>query len=326
MKTGLALAGLGLLAGCVTPLPTPRQAVAVRRIGYLAGAVSSSNPRYYQEFLDGLREYGWIEGQTIAVEQRWAEGMVDQLPALTAELLHLPVEIIVTIATPAARAARQATGTVPIVFIVVADPVEQGLVASLARPGGNVTGVSTLTPQLSAKRLQLLKEALPDLGRVAVLWPSANQGQALALQETEMGARALGLQLVPVPVREPADLEGAFETVTRSRAEALIELPSLPVARQGLVAEFATRSRLASMHSFREDATAGGLMSFGPNYAALYRRAAHFVDKILKGANPGDLPVEQPTVFDFVINLKSAQALGVTIPQSVLAQATEVIQ
>jgi putative ABC transport system substrate-binding protein len=325
LQASLSLAGLGPLAGCAPPLPNAPRA-KVHRIGFLASLVSRPDYGWYDAFVDGLRDYGYVESHNVIIEYRSSEGITDRLPELAAQLVKLPVEILVAAATPAARAAKQATGAIPIVFTVVADPVEQGLVASLARPGGNVTGLSTLTPELSAKRVQLLGEALPGLSRVAVLWPSANPGQALAFRETEASAGALGLELQSVPVRVPDDLEAAFEAVISGRAEALIELPALPVRGPQPVVDFAMKSRLPSIHSGRETAMAGALMALGPDYQALFRRVGYFVDKILKGATPADLPTEQPTTFEFLINLKTARALGLTIPQSVLLQATEVIQ
>jgi putative tryptophan/tyrosine transport system substrate-binding protein len=325
LQASLSLAGLGPLAGCAPPLPNAPRA-KVHRIGFLASLVSRPDYGWYDAFVDGLRNYGYVESHNVIIEYRSSEGITDRLPELAAQLVKLPVDILVAAATPAARAAKQATGAIPIVFTVVADPVEQGLVASLARPGGNVTGLSTLTPELSAKRVQLLGEALPGLSRVAVLWPSANPGQALAFRETEASAGALGLELQSVPVRVPDDLEAAFEAVISGRAEALIELPALPVRGPQPVVDFAMKSRLPSIHSGRETAMAGALMALGPDYQALFRRVGYFVDKILKGATPADLPTEQPTTFEFLINLKTAGALGLTIPQSVLLQATEVIQ
>ena len=320
---GMGAMGLGLVAGCGR-LPGQAPPTKVHRIGYLTGTVSASN--LYEPFWQGLREYGYVEGHNIVVDYRSAEATVDQLSGLAAELVGLPVDLIAAEASPAIHAAKQATSTIPIVMVIVADPVEQGLVASLARPGGNITGLSTLAPQLSGKWMELLKEVVPTLSRVAVLWNPDNPGVALMYSEAAVAARSLGLAVQSVEARRPDDLDGALAAVTRGGAEALIELPTLPVRDPTRLLEFAAKSRLPAMHAGSDRVAAGGLMSYWVSRPALARRAAYYVDRILKGAKPTDLPVEQPREFDFIINAKTAHALGLTIPPHVLLQATEVIQ
>jgi putative ABC transport system substrate-binding protein len=328
MQGALALAGFSLLSGCAT-LPLPgQQAAKVPRIGFLAVGSREGRAPLIEALLQGLREHGYVEGQNIVIEYRFSEGRDDRLPELAAELVDLKVDLIVASGTPASFAAKQATSTIPIVMGgLAANPVETGLVASLARPGGNVTGMSMMTSQLSGKRLELLKETVPGLSRVAVLWNPPNPTYGPVLRELEAGAQMLGLELQRVEVRVPEDFEAAFEAATTQRAGALIA-PADPLTtnRPKVVAELALKHRLPAMMDLREFVEAGGLLSLGVNLTELYRRAAVHVDKIVKGANPADLPMEQPTKLDLFVNLKTAQALGLIIPQSVLTQATEVIQ
>ncbi len=274
-----------------------------------------------------LAELGYVEGQSIRFEYRGAYGHVDRLPSLAEELVHLNVDVIVAVATPEVQAAQQATRNIPIVMVAVVDPVAIGFVASLARPGGNITGLSLLSAELSGKRLELLKEVVPGVSRVAVLWNPTNPSNALQLGATKVAAQALGVQLQPLEVRGPQDLERAFQAATRGRAGALIALddPVLVTHRTRIVA-LAAKIRLPAMYGLTGYANAGGLMTYGPNIPDLFRQAAVFVGKILKGAKPADLPVEQPTKFELVINLKTAKALGLKIPDSMLVQADEVIQ
>jgi putative ABC transport system substrate-binding protein len=297
----------------------------VYRIGYLAPAPPSA--RVWDALLDGLRERGYREGQNLVFERRFAEGQAERFPALAAELVRLRVDLIIVPTTPAALAAKHATQTIPIVIPTAIDPVGAGLVASLARPGGNLTGLSALTAELNGKRLELLKEVIPGLTRVAVLWNAANPANAAAWEETQAAARALGLRLDAQEVRGPQDLEGAFARTAQARPEALLVLSDalLGMHRPHIVA-FATQQHLPSMFASGEWVMAGGLMSYGPSTPDLFRRAATYVDKILKGTAPADIPVEQPMRFDLAINLRTAQALGLTIPDQVLLQATEVIQ
>jgi ABC-type uncharacterized transport system substrate-binding protein len=299
------------------------------RIGYL-GTSPPSTPdslRNVEAFRQGLGELGWVEGKNIVIEWRYSAGRGERFPDLAAELVRLKVDLIVAVAAPATHASKQATTTIPIVGIALSDPVGQGLVASLARPGGNVTGLATLFPELAAKRLKLLKETLPGVSRVAVLWNAANPGNVLQIGETKVAAQTLGLRLQSVEVRGPKDFQGAFAAMTRGRPEALVSLADpLIFTYQTQIVDFAAKSRLPAMHPFRESVEAGGLMAYSVNIPDMFRRAATYVDRILKGAKPADLPVEQPTKFELVINLKTAKALGLTIPQSFLQRADEVIQ
>ena len=314
-----------LVSALTAPLTAEAQpAGKVYRIGVLSAGAAPS-----LDFADilrrGLAELGWIEGQNILIDYRHAEGRPDRYPALIAELLSLKVDVLVVGGgTPGARAAKQATKTIPIVLPIVGDPVASGLVSSLARPGGNVTGLSMLNTEISAKRVQLLREVLPTVKRVAVL--SDPVVTALDLDATQAAAHSLGLQLQVLSVRAE-DFHGAFEAARKAGAEALIVLASsvFNLHRQRLV-DLAAQNRLLAVYEHRQFADAGGLMSYGPDLKDMTRRAAKYVDKILKGAKPADLPVEQPTKFELVINLKTAKALGLTIPPAVLARADAVIE
>ncbi len=312
----------GLLAA---PLPAPAQQPSkVFRIGYLGG---TRIPHLLEAFLQGLRERGYVDGQNIIIEYRWAEGRIERYPALAAELVRLKVDIIVTGSVPGALAARDATKTIPIIVQVAGSPVETGLVASLARPGGNVTGIAVLFAELSAKRLELLKETLRKVSRVAVLWNSANPAKVADWRETQAAARVLRVTLQSREVRGPDDFESVFTAITRERPDALITLDDILTLhyRQRIV-DFAAKSRLPAIYALREFVDAGGLMSYAVNLPDILRRSATHVDKILKGAKPADLPVEQATRFELVINLKTAKALGLTIPQAILIRADEVIR
>jgi ABC-type uncharacterized transport system substrate-binding protein len=326
------------LAGAAGLLAAPlaaeaQQADQIARIGYLAADLVSTNPRFREAFRQGLRELGYVEGRNVVIEYRDAKGHLERLPALAAELVALKVDVILAAAgTPAVVAAKQATKTIPIVFASPSDPVGSGLVASLARPGGNVTGLSTLslTPDLVGKCLELLKQAMPGLNRVAVLWQPGQLTERTErdlLKGAEVAGRALGVRLQFVEAQGPADFDKAFSDMTRARAGALTVWGSVMFLneRRRLVS-VAAKNRLPVMYTGREYVDAGGLMSYGANQADLFRRAATYVDKILKGAKPGDLPIEQPTRFELVINLKTAKALGLTIPPSLLARADQVIE
>jgi putative tryptophan/tyrosine transport system substrate-binding protein len=303
------------------------QAGKARRIGYLDQGSAARNTPLLEAFRQGLRDLGWIEGQNIVIEVRYAEGRTDQLPALAAELVRLKVDLIVTLTTPASLAAKQATATIPIVIGFVADPVGSGLVASLAHPGGNITGWTHLGLELRAKYLDLLKEAVPGAIRFGVLWNPANQVHRPSLKIIEAAAQALKVELYPVGARDPKELESAFSALAEKRVEALTVFPDgMFLAQAPLIIALAARSRLPAMYGVREFAEAGGLMAYGANLSDMHRRGASFVDKILKGAKPADLPVEQPTKFELVINLRTAKALGLTIPQSVLIRAEKVIE
>jgi putative ABC transport system substrate-binding protein len=281
-------------------------------------------------FYDGLRELGYTEGLNIAIERRFGDWHADRFAELAAGLVQLKADVIVVVSTSPARAAKQATSTIPIVVGGMADPVGDELIASLARPGGNITGNTFLGPELIAKRLGLLKAAIPGISRVAALWHPAAYGKRTIdgmLKETETAAQATGLQLQLVPATGPADLDGAFLIMARERADAVFLLPSpMLFAEHRRIVELATTSRLPAMYAAREFVEDGGLMSYGASQVDLFRRAATYVDKILKGANPADLPVEQPTKLELVINLKAAKALGLNVPTTLLAQADEVIE
>jgi putative tryptophan/tyrosine transport system substrate-binding protein len=318
---------MGLLA---TPLVADAQSAGKRvpRIGYLDGGSLSPNSVRIEAFRQGLRELGYVEGQNIAIEWRSAEGKADRLPGLAAELVRLKLDVIVTGGAGATRPAKEATATIPIVMGQDSDPVGSGFVASLARPGGNVTGLSTLHPEMSGKRLEILKNVLPRLSRVAFFGTSTWVGNAQGLRETELAAGALGVKLQYLDVLGAKDFEIAFHAAGKGQAEAVLMLVWNPVLNphRKEIAELAVKSRLPTIYREREHVEAGGLMAYGPSIPDLFRRAAIYVDKILKGAKPADLPVEQPTKFELVINRKTAKALGLTIPPLVLARADEIIE
>ena len=314
-----------LLAFCISA--EAQQPKKIPRIGVLWLYSPTIASPFAEAFRQGLRGLGYVEGQNIALEERWAEGRFDRLPSLAAELVRLKVDILVTASTPAAQAGQQATKSIPIVLTNVSDPVESGLVSSLARPGGNVTGLSLMHPELAGKRLELLKEVIPKLSRVAVLSNPANPIMPPLLRETEAAARALGVQLQVVEVRDPSDFDSAFSAMTRERAGALVVLPDAIFQNERTrIAGLAAKARLPAMYAWREAVDAGGLMAYGANVPDIFRRAATYVDKILKGAKPADLPVEQPTKFEFIINLKAANQIGLTIPPNVLVRADRVIK
>jgi putative ABC transport system substrate-binding protein len=332
---------IGSLTGSLLAAPLAadaQQAGKVYRIGYLlAGRPPAQRtlqpglpgaPHLIEAFLRELRARGWIEGQNIVIDFRFAEGRLDRLPDLAAELVRLKVDIIVTVTTYAAVAAKTATATIPIVMIDASDPVGLGLIASLARPGGNVTGLSiSVGPEIFGKRLELLKEIVPKVSRVAILRNPDNPASAPPLREAEAAARALRVRLQTLEARSPQEIESAFAAMTRERAGALLIIGDfLMYLHRVRLADLAAGSRLPAAYDLRDYAEAGGLMSYGTDLIDLHRRAAIHVDKILKGAKPADLPVEQPTKFELIINLKTAKALGLTIPQSLMQRADEVIQ
>lgn len=329
-RTLITHVAFGLVAA---PLTSHAQlAGKVRRIGYLAPGPSSPSDaagiRAFQSFRQGLRELGWVEGQNIVIEYRFAEGRFDRLPDLAAELVRLKVDLIVATTTPAAAAAKNATATIPIVMVSVGDPVGLGLIASLARPGGNVTGQAfSVGTEIFGKQLELLKEVVPTVRRVAILSNPANPSHALAISNVKAAARSLGVELQLLEVRDPDEFDGAFAAMVKERVGALLVVSDpmfgLHAAR---LANLAGKNQLPSMHGVRQMVDPGGLIHCGPNLPDLFRRAATYVDKVLKGAKPADLPVQQPTTFELVINMKTAKALGLTIPQSVLLRADEVIQ
>jgi putative ABC transport system substrate-binding protein len=315
------------LAISVAPLAADaQQAGKVWRIGWLVyGSPSPESSLVLDEGLrQGLRDLGYIEGKNIAIEYRYAEGRPERLPGLAADLVRLKVDLIIA-PGDMAKVAREATGTIPIVMMSSNDPVRAGYVASLAQPGGNVTGVTFIFDELAGKRLELLKEAVPAITRVAVLWNPTHVDNEF--REMQAAARALGIQLQSLELRAPSELDGAIQAASRGRAEALTVAPSrLTAFLRRRIIELAAKARLPVISGWREFAEAGGLLTYGPNRSEGARRAAAYIDKILKGAKPADLPVEQPTRFELVINLKTAKALGLTIPQSVLIRADQVIQ
>jgi putative ABC transport system substrate-binding protein len=315
-----SLLGAPLRAGAQ---PTAR----ITRIGYLAPSLSTEALRLIEAFRQGLREHGYVEGQNIALELRSADGRADRFPALAAELVALKVDVIVAGATLAVLPAKQASTTIPIVFPVHTDPVGAGLVASLARPGGNVTGLSFSSEDLTGKRVQLLKEVVPGVSRIAVLWKSPNAAAMVQLKAVEVAAQALAVSVQVLEVRDAQGLEAAFQAATTDHSGGLliIDDPFTFLLRKRIV-ELARESRLPAMYGPREFAVDGGLIAYGANLEDMFRRAATYVAKILQGAKPADLPVEQPTKFELVINLKTAKALALTIPQSLVTRADEVIQ
>jgi putative tryptophan/tyrosine transport system substrate-binding protein len=294
---------------------------------FTAGSPGAGNTPGLPAFVEGLRQLGWIEGKTIVIEGRYAENRLDRLPELAADLVRLNVDVIVAAGTLAPLAAKRATATIPIVMTSAGDPLGTGLVSSLGRPGGNVTGLSLMSPDLSGKRLELIEQIVPDIARVAIIWNADNPYPALVFRQTENAARQLKIEVQSLEVRTPEDVEGALEAAVREKANALITVEDpLTQNYRKQIADFAAKSRLPTMSGLREYVDAGGLLSYGPGLADLYRRAAGYVDKILKGIRPSELPVEQPTKFELVINNKTAKALGLTIPPDMLAIADAVIE
>lgn len=319
---------LASATACPLAARAQQQAGKVPRIGYLRATSPSDRPSQLDAFRQGLRELGWSEGQNVVIDYRYAEGRFDRLPNLAADLVRLEVDLIVSEGTQGVTAARNATGTIPIVMTTVRDPVGTGLIASLARPGGNVTGMSgSAGLEIVAKQLELLKEAVPRIRRVAILSNPANAYHQLAIREVNVAARSLGVQPQVLEARGPNELDGAFAAMVKERVEALLVVSDVIFNNhRARLADLAARSRLPAAYGVRESVEAGGLMSYGTSFLELYRRSAAYVDKILKGAKPADLPVEQPTKFELVINLKTARALGLTVPPALLARADEVIE
>src|SRR5215813_2847790 len=327
MKKKITVLTLGAMLFALCVPVSAQQPMKVGRIGYLVGPSSAGSARY-EAFRQGLRELGYVEGKNIVIEWRSNEGNRERQRALVAELLRLKVDIIVAVGGGDVGIAKEATATIPIVMIQGGDPVGSGFVASLARPGGNITGLATLRPELSGKRLELLKEVAPKLSRVALFASSASPEHAQVLKEAELAAGTLAVKLQFLDIRSPKDFETSFQAALKARAEAIlvrVRGPILSPYRKEF-AELAVKNRLPAIYEGAEEVEAGGLMSYGVNFPDLYRRAATYVDKILKGTKPADIPVEQPTKFEFIINLKAAKQIGLTIPPNVLARADKVIK
>lgn len=317
-----------LLVAVLAPFapPGPAAAQAPRRIGFLGNSTAALEANLVTPFREGLRELGYVEGRHVVIDYRWAEGKYDRLPALIAELVAAGVEVIVTAGTPATLAVKKATQTVPTVMIAVGDPVGTGIVPSLAQPGGNITGLTSISTEMDGKRLELLREVVPGVSHVAVLWNPSSPLQVLAEKQTQAAAQALRVRVLSLGVRNEAEIEQALATIAAERPGGLLVLADrLFLHHRARIMEFAARHRLPGVHAYRELIEAGGLMSFGPSYEEMHRRAAYFVDRILKGANPAYLPVERPAKFELVVNLRTARAMGLTIPHAVLLRATQLI-
>ena len=321
----IAAVGTGLFAGPLTAVAQPT--VKVYRMGWLAGTASTQEKNEMEALRAGLRELGYVEGKNVVIEYRWAEAKYDRLPELAAELVRLRVDVIVTGGTAATQAAMQATTTIPIVMTATGDPLRTGLVASLARPGGNVTGVTQLGAEIAGKRLQILIDTVPNVSRVAFLQNQANASHKPYFHDLQVAARGLGLTLQPVDVQKPGEFEKVFAAMMRESPNALLVTGDfVHRLRKAWIIDFAAKKRLPAMYQLKEYVEAGGLMSYGTSVRDNYRRAATYVDKILKGAKPADLPIEQPTKFEFVINLKAAKSLGLTVPPALLLRADQVIE
>jgi putative ABC transport system substrate-binding protein len=321
---------ISLLGGAAVAWPLAaraQQSATVPRVGFMGNSTAALEANLVGPFREGLRELGYHEGRNIVVEYRWAEGNYERFPALIADLLAAKVDVIVTAGTPAAIAVKKATMTVPLVMVAVGDPVGTGLVPSLARPGGNLTGLSSVAPDLEGKRLELLREVVPKLAQVGVFFNPANLFHTVSMQNARAATAALRIKLLPLSVRVSQDLDGAFATILKEKPDALLVLADrVYLHERKRMMDFALQHRLPSSNAHKEMVEAGGLMSYGPSYEDMHRRAADYVDKILKGAKPGDLPIQQPTKFDLKVNLKTAKALGLNAPATLLALADEVIE
>jgi putative ABC transport system substrate-binding protein len=304
-----------------------QQSGKIPRIGFLGNSTAALEENLVGPFREGLRDLGYVEGKNILVEYRWAEGNYDRFPTLIGELVAQKVDMIVTAGTPASLAVKKAAPSIPLVMIAVGDPIGTGLIASLAQPGGNITGLSSMAVDLEGKRLELLREVIPKLSHVAVFWNPASPFQVNSEKEVQAAARAFKMKVLSLGVQAPEQFDNAFATIRRERPRALLVLADrLFLHNRARIMEFATKQRLPGVYAYVELVEAGGLMSYGPSYPDMHRRAATFVDKILKGRKPSDLPVEQPMKFDFVVNLKAAKQIGVTVPPNVLVRASRVIR
>ncbi len=327
MESAFALIVALTLGTLVAPLAANAQPAAkVPRIGVLHSGTATAVAQNVEAFKQGLRERGYVEGQNVVVERRFGESVPERIAEVAAELVRLKVDVIVTATDAAIAAVKRQTQTIPIVMVNSADPVGTGFVASLAQPGGNVTGITSISPELSAKRLELLKEVVPGLSRVAIMWDPDVRGALFDYKETQSAARSLRLQLQSVEVSRVDEFDRAFAAMLTGRAEAFVVSSPFAFEIRKQLASLAQKHRLPSMYAQREFVDAGGLIAYGPNLAQQWRRAATYVDKILKGANPGELPVEQPTEFELIVNLKTAKALGMTMPPSLLRRADAVLQ
>jgi ABC-type uncharacterized transport system substrate-binding protein len=304
-----------------------QQTGKVPRIGFLGNSTAALEANLIAPFREGLHDLGYVEGKNIVIEWRWAEGKYERFPSLIAELIATKVDLIVTAGTPATIALKKATTTLPLVMIAVGDPVGSGLIASLAHPGGNLTGLTSISPELDGKRLELLREVVPKISHVAVLWNPTSPLQVAAERETQTAAHAMKIKVLSLGVQAEEQFDNAFATILRERPGALLVLADrLFLHHRARIMDFATKHHLPGVHAYVELVEAGGLMSYGPSYAGMHRRAAYFVDRILKGTKPADLPVEAPAKFELVVNLKAAKKIGLTIPQSVLYRADKVIK
>ncbi|UCH18895.1 MAG: ABC transporter substrate-binding protein [Burkholderiales bacterium] len=319
------LLAVGILLGSLAA--QAQQTRNVSRIGFLGNSTAALEASLVGAFREGLRDLGYVEGQNVQIEYRWAEGKYDRFPALIGELLAQKVAVLVTAGTPATLAVKKATTSVPLVMIAVGDPVGTGIVPSLNYPGGNITGLTSISTEMDAKRLELLREVVPTVSYIAVLWNAASPLQVLAEKQVQAAAQELRMKVLSLGVKTEEEIKDALAVMAREQPDALLVLADrLLLHHRALIMDFAMRHRLPGVYAYRELVEAGGLMSYGPSYADMHKRAAYFVDRILKGVKPGDLPVEQPPTFELVINLKVAKALGLTIPPSVLLRGTEVIQ
>jgi putative ABC transport system substrate-binding protein len=327
MKAKILVYALPALILAIIHLAEAQQPKKVPRIGYLGATSRSTNPARIEAFRQGLSELGYVEGKNIVIEYRFAEGKLDRFPALASELVRLKVDVVLTGGPIATRSAKQATATIPIVMAYDDDPVGSGFVTSLARPGDNITGLSTLAPEISGKQLELLKEVVPKVSRVAVLGNAIQPGNPQALREINLVADAFGVQLQYLEIQAPKDIETAFQAASKGRADAILVMASpITFSQRRQVADLAVKVRLPTIYSRPEYVEDGGLVFYGVSYTDLFRRAATYVDKILKGTKPDELPVEQPKKFEFIINLKAANQIGLTIPPNVLARADRVIK
>ena len=319
-----------LLSGIVAAWPLAaraQQPAKIPRIGFLGNSTATMEANLIGPLRDGLRELGYEEGRNVIIEFRWANGKYDQFPALVAELLAAKVDVIITAGTPATLAIKKATSTVPLVFIAVGDPVGTGVVPNLGRPGGNITGLSSIAPDLEGKRLELLREVVPKLSHVAFFLNPANAFHTASMRQARVAAQSLGIKLQPMEVNKSEQLDGAFASIVKEKPDALLILADrIFLHNRKRMMEFAIQQRLPSVNAYRELVEAGGLISYGPSYEDMHRRAAVYVDKILKGTKPADLPIEQPTKFTLLINLKTAKTLGLTVPPTLVARADELIE